>query len=399
MRIAQVCPYDFDRPGGVQAHIRDTALALQELGHEVTVIAPRVRRTEPAPPSEVRVVKLGQARVVGFAGTAFELSLVMGQELRALRSLMHTGRFDVVNFHSIWTPVMPMQAFLASDAASVTTVHETPPEGLPGALPRVGLGLASRLTFPHVDALIAVSRAARSNVHAAEGQPEFILPPCTDLRRFLQAPESPPRKDGQPITILFAGRLEPRKGAMVLLQAYRRLCAEGLAVRLQIAGAGQEEAALRQRVIDESIPDVAFTGHFQDAEAPALFGGCDIFCAPSIYGESFGIVLAEAMTAGRPVVAAANRGYRTVLTGQGARFLTHPRDVDALYRALRTLVLDESLRVELGAWGRREALQYDCRQVAPRLIEVYAAAIARHRARPKVSAVRADLLSAHPGEG
>ncbi len=382
MKIAQICPYDFDRPGGVQVHIRDTAIALQELGCEVTVIAPRVDRDDAIPPPPgVTLVKVGRTRKVGFAGTAFELSLATGDGLLELEALLAPGRFDVVHFHSVWTPVMPMQAFLASRTAKVATVHETPPEGAGGLIPKFGLRALSLLTFPYVDAVIGVSEAPLTNVIPARGQPVFVLPPCTDLRRFAEAP--PPRREtgDERTTILFAGRLEPRKGAMSLLQAFHRLRQDGLAVRLLIAGTGQEEGALRRYVAEHRVSDVEFTGGFQDPDAPDLFGASDIFCAPSLYGESFGIVIAEAMAAGRPVVAAGNRGYRTLLTGEGARFLTPPGDVDALHVALRDLAVDPVLRLQLGAWGRREALKYDCRQVAPKLVEVYAQAIARRASR------------------
>ena len=400
MRIAQVCPYDFARPGGVQIHIRDTSLALQDLGHEVTIIAPGVDHAETAGTKGLQLRRIGRSRNVGFAGTAFELSLALGPQRRALAELMRAGRFDVVHFHSVWTPVMPMQAFLAaSGAARVASVHETPPEAAAGFIPRVGLNLLSRLTFPHVDAVIAVSEAPRANVHVPAGRPVYILPPCTDLRRFAKARGAFRKPGDDRISILFAGRLEPRKGAMVLLEAYRDLAREGLPVRLLLAGAGKEEAALRRFVDEARLPDVEFLGAFEDADAPAWFASSDIFCAPSLYGESFGIVIAEAMAAGRPVVAAANRGYRTLLTGEAAPFLTPPGDARALHEALRALALDRGLRDRLGRWGRREAAQYDCRQVAPKLVEIYEAAIDRRAGRKRVPPLSGCLdqpLANHP---
>src|SRR5262249_15060648 len=149
---------------------------------------------------------------------------------------------------------------------------------------------------------------------------------CTDLRPF-SAPSLRPRRyaDGR-INILFLGRLEERKGLPVLLSAYERLCADGLPVRLLIAGAGEEEQALRRFVLEHKLRDVVFIGAFEDSERAGWYSTCDIFCAPSLYGESFGIVLAEAMASGKPVVAAANAGYRTLLTGEAARFLVPPGD-------------------------------------------------------------------------
>jgi phosphatidylinositol alpha-mannosyltransferase len=168
---------------------------------------------------------------------------------------------------------------------------------------------------------------------------------------------------------------------MLLLRAYRRLCDDGLPVRLIIAGGGKGEAALRRFVAQKKIPAVEFTGEFSVAETAHWYAESDIVCAPSPYGESFGIVVAEAMASGKPVVAAANPGYRTLLTGEAARFLAAPGRVDALYERLSALVLDASLRERLGQWGREEAMRYDCRAIAPKLVAIYEEAIAKATAR------------------
>ena len=146
-------------------------------------------------------------------------------------------------------------------------------------------------------------------------------------------------------------------------------------------GGGAEEARLKQYVAHNAVPDVNFLGRFKAEDAPALYAGCDIFCAPSLYGESFGIVLAEAMASGKPVVAAANRGYRTVLAEAGAHCLSAPGDVEALRHRLDSLAADADLRRRLGAWGELEALRYDCRAIAPRMVDVYEEAIVRRRHR------------------
>ena len=387
MRIAQVCPYDFDRSGGVQAHVRDTASALAELGHEVTIIAPRANASTATSPTVAtggaRVRRLGRARMVDFGGTRFEVSFAAGDDRRELNWLMSGGAFDVVHFHTPWTPFMATQAFLACSAARVVTFHDTPPERSAGAIGRAALGLIGRAMLGVADGVVAVSEAPRSHLRPHAGQAVSIIPPCTDLRRFADAPRRPPQP-GAPVTILFVGRLEPRKGVMVLLKAYRMLCAEGLDVRLLIGGGGREEAALRQFVSDHDLPGVEFLGAFDDVEAPALFASCDIFCAPSPYGESFGVVLAEAMAAGKPVVAAANRGYRTVMRGEAEPFLAEAGDEISLHDRLHRLVQDPVLRGRLGDWGRGEAMQYDSRTVAPRMLAVYAEAVANREARDQL---------------
>jgi phosphatidylinositol alpha-mannosyltransferase len=161
---------------------------------------------------------------------------------------------------------------------------------------------------------------------------------------------------------------------MLLLEAFQALADPAL--RLVIAGTGPQEAALRRRAA-RGGGAVMFAG--APAATAPWFAACDIFCAPSPYGESFGIVIAEAMAAGKPVVAAANSGYRTLLTGEAARFLVPPGDAAALARALAVLAADEGMRRRLGEWGRASASAYDCRTLAPALEEIFRHAILSHR--------------------
>jgi phosphatidyl-myo-inositol alpha-mannosyltransferase len=389
VRIAQLCPYDIDRPGGVQVHIRDLSAALRELGNEVTIVAPRVGVVKP---DAVDAIRLGAARRITFGGTSFEVTLALGADRRALRDLLGPGHFDVVHYHTIWSPCLPLQAFAASHAAGVATFHETTPDDAVGRATRTVYRGVSRWLVPRLDGVIAVSRAPLKYLpdECAE-----ILPPCTDLRRFAadHAPFAEYR-DGR-VNILCLGRLEERKGVIVLLRAYRRLCADGMPVRLLIAGDGELGPSLRAFAAEHDLPHVVFAGAFSDRDAPRWYASCDVFCAPALYGESFGIVLTEAMASGRPMVAAANPGYRTVLTGEGARYLTPPGDDDALYRALRSLVTDAAERERLGAWGRSAALQHDCRTLAPRFIALYERAI---KLRTAISAGSSAPRQRAPGQ-
>ncbi|HVZ68333.1 MAG TPA: glycosyltransferase family 4 protein [Rhizomicrobium sp.] len=380
MRIAQVCPYDMDRPGGVQAHIRDLGTALEELGHQVTVFAPFVPQQGPRV-SGPEIIRLGSARKIGFGGTVYEISIALGAEKKRLTAAVEGGRFDVMHYHTMWTPLLPVQVFRRSKSANVATFHDTPAPTLEGRVLTHAFRAMSKLLLPRLDGVITPSEAPLAHL-AKVGPPVTILPPATNLSRFATA--RPPRRarfdDGR-INILFLGRLEERKGATLLLEAYLRLVMEELPVRLIIAGQGEREHALREFAAAHSLPNLEFTGGFFDSEAPQLYADCDIFCAPSPYGESFGIVIAEAMASGKPVVAAANAGYRSVLTGEGARFLTPPGDSSALASALRTLVTDAPLRARLGEWGREQAMRYDARTVAPKFVEVYEEAIERFKRR------------------
>ena len=376
MKIAQVCPYDMDRPGGVQAHVGDMAAALREHGHDVTIIAPRDPDGRPSGPGSKGVQTLGRARRIRFGATEYEITAASGDDLRTLKATMREGGFDVVHYHTFWTPILPLQAYLASNAAAVATFHDTPAPTLSGRMLRVLFRGLSRIILPWFDEVIAVSESPLMHLRGAK-RPINLMAPASDLARFDRSPPGPRQFADGRVNILFVGRLEERKGVPILLEAYRRLVSAGEAVRLIIAGGGPDESQHRAFVAAHGL-DVVFTGRFPESDKPRWYREADICAAPSPFGESFGLVLVEAMANGKPVVAARNTGYRTVLTGPGAEFLVPPGDPSAFEAGLRRLVRDPDLRARLGAWGRAEAVKYDCRTVAPDLVALYRRAIAAH---------------------
>jgi phosphatidylinositol alpha-mannosyltransferase len=386
MKVAHICPYDIDRPGGVQIHIRDTATALAEAGHEVVIVAPKVAHSTKrtvlwSQIPGVTIVRVGATRKIKFGATGYELSIARGRDLYALNRLIREGGFDVIHYHTMWTPLLPYQVFTRSPAANVATFHDTTARTPTGMLLRAIFRALSRRLLPRLDAVIAVSEAPLQHLRPARDQKVHIVAPCTNLRRFAAEPRAPRRFNDGRVNILFLGRLEKRKGVLLLLHAYRRLCSEGLPVRLIIAGNGPDHTAIRRFVRRKGILHVEFSGEFPMVETPNWYAESDIVCAPSPSGESFGIVIAEAMASGKPVVAAANAGYRTLLTGEAAQLLAIPGNVASLFEKLRSVVLDASLRERLGQWGRKEAMRYDCRAVVPKLETIYKDAIPKAHAR------------------
>ena len=223
MKIAQICPYDIDRPGGVQRHIRDTAEALAERGHQVTIIAPGTD-TPPLPsPPGVTIHRLGRSFRVGIFGTTFEIALALGRQRARLKELMR--EFEVAHFHTVWSPFLALQALSLFDGPAVATFHDTPPETLSGRVLRALFRVLSRRLLPRFDAILTPSESPQRHLVPGPGQKLAIFPPCTDLRPFMNASPHPGFRDG-PINILFLGRLEPRKGAMLLLKAFERLRAD-----------------------------------------------------------------------------------------------------------------------------------------------------------------------------
>lgn len=378
MKIAIVSPYDIHRPGGVQQHILDTARLLPALGHEVRIIAPG---PAPAGPDDASVIHLGRKRGINFNRTHFEVTMARGAERRAIPALLARERFDVMHFHTIWTPILPFQILRRSTAANVATFHDIPPDTAGGRLTRAAFRAISRFLLPRLDAAITPSVAPLGHLTVVDGRRPSVLPPCTDLSAFRAgAAPHPEFRDGK-LNILFLSRLDRRKGIYQLLQAYRVLSREGRALRLLIGGAGEEAEGVRRFIAEHALPDAVLLGHVARAAAPRLYASADVFCAPALYGESFGIVLVEAMASGTPVVAAANPGFSTVLTGEGARFLAPPGDAATLAAKLRLLLEDADLRRRMGEWGRRAAGQYDCRAVVPKLVALYCSALERRRER------------------
>lgn len=368
MRIAQVCPYDYYQPGGVQIHIRDLSAGLRELGHDVTVIAPGSAHSKPSDPN---VVHIGTCRGVNFNKTHFEISIARGDEKRRLDTLFAPGQFDVIHFHTIWTPLIPFQILRRAHCATVATFHDTPPDTFAGAVTRWMFRGMSWYLLRRLDAAIAVSAAPARHLVRAPGKKLHFLPPCTDFSRFTEdhAPLTQYR-DGR-VNILFLGRLEARKGILELLRAYERLQRDETPIRLIVAGEGELMPEVRRFVRNRKLEAVELVGAVDDATKLRLFATCDLFCSPALYGESFGIVLVEAMASGKPVVAAANRGYASIMQGDAAPFLTRPGDIGDLYEKLRTLIENSELRSAMGDWGRRTAPQYDCRAVAPKYLDVF----------------------------
>jgi phosphatidylinositol alpha-mannosyltransferase len=364
-----------ERPGGVQGHILDLSSSLAALGHDVVVIAPHVSqraRKQRATPVHhaVPIVQVGNGRLISVNKTVLEISLAVGGELRKLDHLMRAGGLDIVHLHTPLNPFLPLQALRRSSAANVATFHAVPPETASGPVQRSLYRIFSQRVVAKLDGAILASAVQRDLQLTGT-----ILPPCVSLRRFQMGAQPLEGFNGDRINILFLGRLEPRKGAMTLLNAHAELCRRGMPVRLLIAGEGPERQALERVAAEGKIRDVVFFGQVDGSVLPRLYATCDIFCAPSLYGEGFGIVLVEAMASGKPIVAAANEGYRTVLNGEAACCLAQPGNVTDLRSKLEALIVQPALRESLGEWGRREAMRYDSDKLAPAFVSLYDEAI------------------------
>jgi phosphatidylinositol alpha-mannosyltransferase len=356
--VLEVSPYDLARPGGVQRHIVDLSNALQRAGHEVTVIAPEGADV-PELDRGVELLRIGRAREWGMHGTRFEVTWGSRAALDRFESIARERRFDVAHFHTIWTPFVPWQIHRrtrALVARHVATFHDTPPPGFSGALTRAAFRVMSRKLSRSLDAMIAVSSAPARHLRVAGDTRLVLLPPCIDLAPYASVASA--ARGQEPRTVLFVGRLEPRKGVLLLVEAFARVKQRD--VRLVVCGDGEQRSDAEALAARLGVSDaVTFTGALSDEARLALYARAHVFCAPSPFGESYGLVIAEAMAAGVPVVAAANPGYRTVLSGDGAAGLVKPGDVAALANRISQVLASDELSARLSRWGRECAWRSD----------------------------------------
>jgi len=371
LRIGIACPYTWDVPGGVQAHVHDLADHLIALGHSVSVLTP-VDDPERAdlPPY---VVPAGRAVPVPYNGSVARL--VFGPlSLARTRRWLREGAFDVLHVHEPTVPSVSMLACFAADGPIVATFHTATARSR--ALQVFGTALQPALE--KVNGRIAVSPAARRVVVEHLGGDAVLIPNGVDVSRFDGAEPLP--GSGQAPTVLFLGRMdEPRKGLAVLLEALPELAALVPDVRLLIAGPGDVEE-VRQTVPASLRSRVELLGMVREQDKPRVFASGTVYCAPNTHGESFGIVLVEAMSAGTPVVASDLEAFRRVLADGAYGVLVPVRDAGALAVALGSLLQDAERRARLSAAARRGVRSYDWSTVTRQVVEVYETVAASERA-------------------
>jgi phosphatidylinositol alpha-mannosyltransferase len=362
MRVGIVCPYTWDVPGGVQSHIRDLAEALIELGHQVSVISPAEEDT-PLPPY---VVSAGRPVPVPYNGSVARLSFGPLSAARVRRWVKEYD-FDVLHVHEPTAPSLSMLACWVASGPIVATVHTAMPRSrvLHASIPIL------RSALEKINGRIAVSEAARTMLVEHLGGDAVLIPNGVATHRYAGPAEPLPGWPGDGGAIGFLGRMdEPRKGLPVLLEAFAVLGAEREGLRLLVAGPGDEQEVL-DRVPPALRDRVFLLGQISDEDKVRMLHSVDVFCAPNTGGESFGIVLAEAMAAGAPIVASDLESFRRVLRGGRAGELFSNGDPADLARAARLLLDDPARRAVLSEAAAAAVSGYDWSVVAKDVVNVY----------------------------
>jgi phosphatidyl-myo-inositol alpha-mannosyltransferase len=371
MKIALVCPYDYAYPGGVTEHISHLATEFLRAGHEVHIIAPMSGDPEDG---AIPLHKLG--RPVGLPANGSIARVAVGPRLsREVRHTLASGAFDIVHLHEPLIPSLPLAVLRASRTTNVGTFHtfRNSTLGYLSAKPFL------QYFFRRLHGKIAVSESARDFVGEHFPGQYRIIPNGIDVAHFGRPrPPVSELQDGH-LNVLFLGRLEKRKGLSYLLRAWIRVREAVPNARLIVAGATRGRAlAHYQRFVQErQADDIVFAGPLSDEDKVRYFQTVDLFCAPSTGQESFGIVLLEAMAAGRPIVATQIPGYRDVLTHGEQALLVPPKDANRLADALIQMLQDAGLRDRLGANGRRSAQSYAWDKVADEVLNYYTETIHR----------------------
>ncbi|MGH8883143.1 MAG: glycosyltransferase family 4 protein, partial [Stackebrandtia sp.] len=336
MKIGMVCPYSFDVPGGVQSHVVELAQVLLERGHKVSVLAPAGEEVE----LPDFVVSAGKAVAIPYNGSVARLSFGPTAYTR-LRRWIADNDFDVLHVHEPNAPSISMLALKVAEGPIVATFHTSTTRSLILATFQGVL----RPYHEKISGRIAVSELARRWQVEALGSDAVEIPNGVDVRGFANAPVLPgyPRTGG---TVLFLGRYdESRKGMAVLLGALPRLVRRHPEVQILIVGRGDEERLRREA--GEHARHLRFLGQVSDEEKAAAMRSADVYCAPNLGGESFGIVLVEAMAAGTAVVASELDAFRRVLRDGTAGVLVPIGDSAALARAVDELLTDRARRDDL----------------------------------------------------
>ncbi len=368
MKVGLVSPYVYPLPGGVTEHVRHLYEGLRGRGHDVRIITSShgLQRS-----SEGDVIRIGKGFSIPTNGSVGTLT-VSPRFLSQVRDVLDRERFDVLHFHEPFVPFLSLVVLRESRSVNVATFHAY--GGFSPAYEfgsKVLGGYASRL-----HGRIAVSAAARHFIDRFFPGDYKVIPNGVDTARYRRAVPIARWQDGTR-NLLFVGRLEPRKGLLDLLKAFRILRKTGCTCRLLVVGSGPQEREARRYVLTRRLQGVEFLGRVSDAEKAQLFRTADVFISPATGRESFGIVLLEAMAAGAPIVASDIHGYKGVVRRGREGLLVPPRKPKAFAAATAQLLNDPELRAQMSEAGRQRAEEFSWERVTAKVDDYYGFVIRR----------------------
>jgi phosphatidylinositol alpha-mannosyltransferase len=365
LNIGLVSPYDYSFPGGVVQHISHLAYHYQQWGHQVKILAPCLK--EGTTYFEEKVHPIGRPIPIRYGGTVARLPLSPWLPAQ-VKQVLKKEKFDVIHLHEPFLPMLCISTLLQSQTVNVGTFHAYYAE----AKSYRPLKSIFRKWITKLHGKIVVSQPLYNFLNTYAPSDYNIIPNGINIERFTQ--EGPIRKeyDDGKVNIVFVGRLETRKGLDYLIEACGMLNKKFSNFRLIVVGPGTRlKKGYKKMVKEAGLENVDFIGFASVDELPQYYRTADIFCAPAIWGESFGIVLLEAMACGKPVIASNIEGYASVMHNNEEGLLVAPKDARGLADALLTLAENRDLREKMGQKGRINAEKYSWPKVAERVLNFY----------------------------
>jgi phosphatidyl-myo-inositol alpha-mannosyltransferase len=369
VRIVQVCPYSWSARGGVQTHVRHLARHLTQRGHDVRVLAAGpLDGASCGRTTDIDVELIGASIRVPFNGSIAPICL-QARAIREVRRALDAFRPDIVHVHEPFVPAVSLAAVRWAPAPVVATFHAHCPPSLDGCLYSLA-AQCLKSTVKRMAVRVGVSRAAAISAAVRLGDTVRVVPNGVDVETLAAAN---PARFGAGRTILFVGRLDRRKGFDVAVRAFARLCDRYEDLLFVVAGTGPcrgdadaVSPAVRRRIV--------MLGEVDDERLPSVYAAADVFVAPAVGCESFGLVLLEAMAAGAPIVASAIDGYREVVRADVDALLVRPRDEDALAGAISRVLDSPELAGRLACAARARARQFAWSVVVNTLERAYRSA-------------------------
>lgn len=362
MKVGFISFHSFANPGGVKNHILGLSKEFEKRGIETKIIVPRRKLWEKYGNN---VILLGTSIPINIAGTQGDF--VLNFNPIAIKKVLEREKFDVLHFHNFIAP-SAVQILEKSKSLNVVTFHanmEASPiiEGMIKAL--------SKTVNKNVSGIIGVASFNLSLFDKFKGLKK-VIPNGIDLEEFNPSIKRLGKFRKNKINILFLGRIEERKGLIYLLKAYKILQEKYDNLRLIIVGDGPLKGECQEYAQRNKLREVYWEGSQTGKIVPRYFSTCDIYCSPAIFGESFGIVLLEAMACGKPVTGFSNIGYKELLKNtKGESFLAEPKNEKELALKIEKLVIDEKLRKEMGEWGIKESKKYSWEKIADKVLLFY----------------------------
>lgn len=378
MKIGLVCPYNVNRGGGVQEIVRDMYLGLTARGHEVKILTPQPRDTSNVDTTDT--IFLGIAADVRSLVSKSLPTYSVSVDTDIIDHVLEQENFDILHFHEPWVPVVSRQILSRSKAINIATFHAAIPDTIMSRT-------LTRVVTPYTQSVLqylheytAVSPAAAVYIRSLTDDPIQIIPNGIDLTRYQWLDHQTPTD--KPKTILYIGRLERRKGVKYLLRAFKLLEDKNPGVKLVIAGSGPDREKLELLAEDLQIKNCEFLGYISEETKLKLLHEADLFCSPAIFGESFGIVLLEAMASGTIAVAGNNDGYSAVMDGIGQMSVINPRDDVEFARTLSLLLYEPKAQKIWLDWAKQYVKQFNYPKIIDMYEQLYKDALKTHSVTP-----------------